>query len=337
METVLRIQTFTANASRQTHRNLDGHLDEARTLWNAAIEERIDAYQQQKKTITRFDQCKSLTHIRAEIPGYDAFPVRVKAGDKPGFPRFRSRNRPMRSFELDRFRVHRCGRGHALSIKGIGRFRFQGEIDGKPQLLRVVKTPLRVTIQLVVERPLPLACPTRPPLGIDVGITSQMALSSGETMPGRHLDRTRSKRLQRRLSRAKPRNRGRLKKRAALARARHRETLQERGHQHELTAALVRQRGERFYVEDPRILNMVRNHALARSILEQRWGAFVRMLSYKAEEAGGWVRNGSPASHVATVLHMRGIPHAGYYRRKSSRWRYTRKLSENTPALYTVV
>ena len=35
---------------------------------------------------------------------------------------------------------------------------------------------------------------------------------------------------------------------------------------------------------------MVKNGRLARSILEQTWGAFVQLLSYKAEEAGGWVR-----------------------------------------------
>lgn len=34
---------------------------------------------------------------------------------------------------------------------------------------------------------------------------------------------------------------------------------------------------------------MVRNHSLARSILEQQWGRFVEMLTYKAESAGGWV------------------------------------------------
>ena len=36
--------------------------------------------------------------------------------------------------------------------------------------------------------------------------------------------------------------------------------------------------------------NMVKNHAFARSILEQTWGAFVALLIYKAEEAGGWMR-----------------------------------------------
>ena len=34
---------------------------------------------------------------------------------------------------------------------------------------------------------------------------------------------------------------------------------------------------------------MVKNHKLARSLLEQKWGTFIRMLEYKAERAGGRV------------------------------------------------
>lgn len=39
---------------------------------------------------------------------------------------------------------------------------------------------------------------------------------------------------------------------------------------------------------------MVKNHRLARAILEQNWGAFLALLTYKAEEAGGWVRKVPP-------------------------------------------
>ena len=49
-----------------------------------------------------------------------------------------------------------------------------------------------------------------------------------------------------------------------------------------------------FYIEDIRVPNMVKNHHLARSILEQQWGTFFNMLAYKAESAGGWVREVNP-------------------------------------------
>ena len=41
-------------------------------------------------------------------------------------------------------------------------------------------------------------------------------------------------------------------------------------------------------------MNMVKNHKLARSILEANWGNFVNMLTYKAESAGGKVEKVDP-------------------------------------------
>ena len=69
--------------------------------------------------------------------------ARVKRGEKPGFPRFRSRRRAVRSFETDAFRVHRQGSWQAVTIKGIGRFRFRGEVDGAAKVLRIVRSPRR--------------------------------------------------------------------------------------------------------------------------------------------------------------------------------------------------
>ena len=45
---------------------------------------------------------------------------------------------------------------------------------------------------------------------------------------------------------------------------------------------------------------MVKNHKLARSILEQKWGTFIRMLEYKAERAGGRVVKVNPANTSKT-------------------------------------
>ena len=70
-----------------------------------------------------------------------------------------------------------------------------------------------------------------------------------------------------------------------------------------MTAGLIRGHGSRFYVEDLGTPNMVKNGRLARSILEQPWGAFVQLLSYKAEEAGGWVRMVPPHSTSQRAPH----------------------------------
>lgn len=81
-------------------------------LYNAALEERISAWQKARKSIGYADQCASLTEIRRDLPewaeincssqqmtlrrldkAFTAFFRRVKSGETPGFPRFKSLSR----------------------------------------------------------------------------------------------------------------------------------------------------------------------------------------------------------------------------------------------------
>ena len=83
-----------------------------RELYNAAPEERIAAHRMAGKTITFYDQCKSLTLCRRDIPemraasvriqrgtlrrldeAFKAFFRRCKGGETPGFPKFRGKRR----------------------------------------------------------------------------------------------------------------------------------------------------------------------------------------------------------------------------------------------------
>ena len=307
---IRRTLSFRAKLSSGTHASLDAFLNEMRHLWNAALEERIDFYRKTGDSITWVAQFKSLTEVRRDDPAYArcsleaqrsvlkrldlafaGFFRRLKAGEKPGFPRFRGASRRVRSFELPAPKIYSKGRWKTVSVKGIGRFRFSGEVDGEPKILRIVKTPRRVKVQVIVEREVADVTDLREPLGIDVGIKSRIAVSSGETVPGRKLDRTALKRKQRILSRAQKGSRSRCRKRQSLAREWQRVTERERGTLHELSAKLVKDHGAKFYVEGLKINNMVRGGKnLSRGISEQNWGAFVSMLAYKAEEAGGWVR-----------------------------------------------
>ena len=85
-------------------------------LWNAALQERIEYYRKTGEAISYYDRCKSLTVIRGDAESFAACPVlaqrtplirldkaffrRVKAGEKPECPRFKSRHRGIRSFDL---------------------------------------------------------------------------------------------------------------------------------------------------------------------------------------------------------------------------------------------
>ena len=83
---------------------LEALLRHHQQLYNAALEERISAWQKAGKSISYADQCASLTQLRNELPewatancssqqmtlrrldkAYQAFFRRVKNGEKPGF------------------------------------------------------------------------------------------------------------------------------------------------------------------------------------------------------------------------------------------------------------
>ena len=220
----------------------------------------------------------------------------MKNGESPGFPRFRSRARGINSFDLPTPTIKRHRQYSVLSVKGIGKFRFKGcEVDGTIKMARVVRTPRRIVVQVVVDYgEVADASDHRSPLGIDVGIASRITLSDGFQSPKVEVDRSKLKRRQRILSRATKGSASRAKKRASLSRQWQRVREAERGTLHELTSSLVEERSSRFFVENLQIRNMVRNKRLARSIMEQQWGTFAQQLGYKAEEAGGFVRYVNP-------------------------------------------
>ena len=128
--------------TKRQHRALETILESQRQLYNAALEERIDAYRKANITRTYFDQTKALTEWRRDDPEAAALPVnvqratlkrldeaykaffrRLKSGGKPGFPRFRGKG----WFDSFGFREFR-----GISLKD-GRIRFKS----MPGALRV--------------------------------------------------------------------------------------------------------------------------------------------------------------------------------------------------------
>ncbi|MDE0394067.1 MAG: transposase [Gammaproteobacteria bacterium] len=305
---IVRTRSFRAYLSAAGHRNLDDCFRQLTWLWNRALCKRRQAWERDGTPISLYDQYRELTVTRAD-PEWSRFAVgvqrsalkhlddafgaffrRVKAGEKPGCPRYRTERRPVRSFELtcNLPQVkHTGGRYSWIRVKGIGRIRFRGQPDGRVRAVRLVRTARRVKLQFVCELAGGFEADTRPPIGIDVGISNRVALSDGTRLPGVRLDRRELKRRQRRLSTARKGSNNRRKRRRELAREWQRVTDRERGLAHELTARIVREHGAIIAIEELNIPGMVRNRRLSRWIMEQQWGRLARQLAYKAESAGG--------------------------------------------------
>jgi putative transposase len=108
---VRRAYTFLLRPTARQAAALAACLEDHRQLYNAALEHRRTAYRTAGVTIRYGDQSGELKHIRADDPGgqgrwsfssqqatlrrldkaFAAFFRRLKAGRKPGFPRFKGR------------------------------------------------------------------------------------------------------------------------------------------------------------------------------------------------------------------------------------------------------
>jgi putative transposase len=103
---------FRALPTKGQHRALETILEAQRDLYNAALQERIDAFHKAGITRTYFDQTKALTEWRRDDPeaarlpanlqretlkrldvAYSQFLRRARRGESPGMPRFRGKGR----------------------------------------------------------------------------------------------------------------------------------------------------------------------------------------------------------------------------------------------------
>lgn len=296
--------------SKRQHAALSAILEAQRQLYNAALQERIDAWRNAKKHVSFPDQCKSLTVCRHDLPEMDAvkrsiqeatlrsldlafaaFFRRVKAGTKPGFPRFRGKDR-WRSFTVRE--PHGLSlSGRRLWFKGLpGSLRFHEHRplprDGSLTAARIVRDAKGWSICFAAEIVKPGPQLDRPSVGIDVGLSCLAALSSGETIPNARVAQRAEREMrrhQRALARCKRSSRHRQKVRARLGRLHQRIVNTRTTYLHQVSAQIAGRHGL-IAVEKLNIKGLAQTH-LARSVHDAAWAQFKSMLAYKAERAGG--------------------------------------------------
>lgn len=139
-------------------------------------------------------------------------------------------------------------------------------------------------VSIVCEEVIQPLEPSSKVVGVDVGLTSLLTLSTGEKVPNLRHERRNSRKLakaQRALGRKEKGSANRAKARLAVARIHARVSDRRRDHLHQVTTRLVRE-NQVIAVEDLAVGNLVKNRRLARAIADASWRELCTMLEYKA-------------------------------------------------------
>ncbi|MHB1533763.1 MAG: RNA-guided endonuclease InsQ/TnpB family protein [Acidimicrobiales bacterium] len=336
---------FRLRPTKGQHLRLQACLDDHRELYNAALQERRDAYERTvrrspgyfgadraKMPVRYGTQSAQLKQIRAARPemarwsfssqqatlrrldkAFGAFFRRVKAGETPGYPRFRAAHR----FDSVEWPADADGcrwkpEAGRVYLQGVGDVKVSAHrlVEGRVKTIQVRREGRKWMLVLscddVATRPLE---PTGAVVGIDVGIAS-FATTSG----GHHIDNPRwGRRAAGKLDAAQQvlarKQRGSNNRRAArqTVAARHRKVANQRRDFHHKTARALVADHDVIAVERLKITNMVRRAkrrpdpdipgafmpngaavktGLNRSISDAGWAQFRSILAAKAEEAG---------------------------------------------------
>lgn len=290
---------------------LDTMLDAFRDLYNAGLQQRIEAYRRQGKVLCFAGQCAELKAVRSadeRLAGFSfcaeqqvlrrldkafaGYFRRLKAGQKPGFPRFRSRSR----WHAADFRVgngltlRKSRRLAIIGVPGEIKVRWHRPLPAKPKVAVLTRQAGKWYVVFAVEMPEAEPRADFAPVGIDLGLSSLVALSTGETIPTPQWTKSAAKGLRRRqraLARCRPRSNTRAKRKAALARYQAKVAARRRDHLHKLSRDLTR-RFSHIAMEDLNIKGLA-SGMLAKSVRNAAWGTLAGMIAYKAAKAGGQV------------------------------------------------
>ncbi len=278
-------------------------LRDSAETYNAGLQERIEAWKLQRKSISYNDQCAELTELRKDPRfskiavdiqreplrrldrAFKAFFRRCKAGQKPGFPRYRARAR-YDSFLFGAPKIQ----DRQLKIPNVGWFKFKAhqKLVGIPKTATVKRVGQKWIVRLVCEiGAAPEKVAVSMAVGIDVGLTNFVTLSDGQSIDNPQWTRQHEDRIaaaNRSLARKKRGSRNRLRAKEVLRRAHQRAADARKNFCHHVSKWLV-SKYDLIAFEKLNIKGMVRGN-LAKSILDAAWAQLLYQISYKAEKAG---------------------------------------------------
>jgi putative transposase len=298
--------------TKHQQRLLEQQLEECRWLYNHLLAERRDAWEQRQESVRLYAQQATLPALKAERPAlagvqsqvlqnvavridlaFQAFFRRCKAGETPGYPRFRGQGR-YDSLTFPQVPVG-CKLETAtqrLYVMHVGRIKlvYHRPLEGTPKTATIRRSStgkwsVSFACECVEPSPLPA---TGQQVGIDVGLKTFATLSTGDEVANPrffHHEEQALAKAQRRLAKAEKGTPERAERRKVVARVYERVAWRRGDFAHQHSRHIVN-RFDLIAVEDLAVHRMTHHHCLAKSIHDAAWSQFADLIAYKAAWAG---------------------------------------------------
>ncbi len=312
---MLKSYKFRMYPNKEQEKKLEKQLELCRELYNRLLEE-IDKARKEGKKITENDTQAMIVKIKEEIPELNNVYSKVLQmvnyqlwnnikslsglkgnGKKIGKLRYKKKER-YKSLNFNQSGFSLDVKNNRISFSKIGsiKVKIHREVKGKIKGIWIKKYPSGKWYAIVqVESAIENKIDKGKEIAIDVGIEKFAVDSEGRAIEyPRFIDKTIDKIIivQRELSGKVKGSRNYEKTRRKLAKLFERMNDQRKDFLHKLSMFYVNNY-DKIIVEELNIKEMLekgnKREALHRHIMDASWGEFIRMLSYKAEGAGGMV------------------------------------------------
>ena len=286
-------------------------IGSARLIYNIFLRDRIDAYNNTKKSKSAYDQNITIPSLFVQYPflkEVDSCSLRNASNDlesayahffkQGGFPKFKAKGvkdsyktnnvvstykgKVYNSIELDlEKRLIKLPKLKWVKIKG---YRNKESINGRIRSAVIRRDAERYYVSVLVEEDMykPMFTP-QSIIGIDLGIKDLIVTSHNEKIKNIIKDRSkRLKGLQRALARCKAGSKNRYKIKLKIQRLWQKIRNARKHLIHDITNKLIKE-NDIIVCEDLDVKSMYKDHNIAKSLNSNPLGEIIRVLKYKAE------------------------------------------------------